>query len=184
MRPLAAALALALALPVPALARGVAGVEVPESATVSGQPLTLNGAWIRRKFFVQVYVGALYLPARTGDAAAILAADAPWLVSMTFRRDVDKEKILEAFRESFERNSESELAQLLPGLARFGEVLPDLSSGQVLTVDYRPGIGTTLTAPGGAAVTVPGRAFGVAILRSWLGDRPADDDLKKAMLGR
>jgi Chalcone isomerase-like len=184
MRPLATATALALLLSGPALALEVAEVKIPETATVGGAPLVLNGAGLRKKLFIQVYVGALYLPQRSADPAAILGADAPWQVTMIFKRDVDHEKIVGAFRDGFEKNSPGELPQHLASLKSWEAILSDLKERQVLTITYAPGEGTTLTAPDGRTASVPGPAFGVAILRNWLGPHPADDGLKAALLGR
>jgi len=180
----AAALALFLCLAAPALATEVAGVKVPDAATVGGVPLVLNGAGLRKRFIVKVYVGALYLAQRSRDPVAILAADAPWKVSMFFLRDVDRGKIVGAFKEGFEKNSPAQQAQHLADLQKFEAVLADLKEGQELVIAYAPGQGTTLTAPGGAGVTVPGPSFGTALLRNWLGEKPADSDLKQGMLGQ
>lgn len=187
-----AALALALSLagapdtigPAPPASRQVAGVAVPEAVLLQGQPLTLNGAGLRRKVVFEVYVGALYLPARSSDPAAIVASDGPWEVTLVFRRDVDHHKIQEAFLAAFEQNSPGELEQLRGDLERFHAVLVDVKEGQALVLHYLPDSGTTLTGPGGATATVPGHAFGAAMLRTWLGDHPADERLKAALLGR
>jgi long-chain acyl-CoA synthetase len=180
-----AAAALALTLASTALAREVAGVAVPETAALGGTALQLNGAGLRSKLFVKVYVGALYLEQKSSDAAAIVAADAPWLVTMAFKRGVEKEKIVGAFKEGFENNSKADLAALLPGLARVDAGLKDFKEGDLFTISYQPGVGATVSPPGGAApVIVEGRAFGAALLRNWLGEKPADGDLKKGMLGK
>jgi hypothetical protein len=179
----ATAFALALSLAAPALATEVAGVKVPDAATVGGTPLVLNGAGLRKKFIIKVYVGALYLAERSKDPAAILAADAPWKVSMFFLRDVDHDKMVSAFKEGFENNSPGQLPQHLADLEKFHAVMTDLKEGQEMAIAYLPGQGTTLTVPGGAAATVPGLGFAQALLRNWLGQKPADGDLKKGMLG-
>lgn len=181
MRLAAALLLLALAAPAPATE--VAGVALPDTAALGGKTLQLNGAGLRSKFFVKVYVGALYLEQKASDGAAIIAADAPWLVTMTFKRGVEKEKILGAFKEGFERNSAADLPGLLPGLARVEAGVKDFKEGDVFTISYQPGVGSTLTPPGGAPVVVEGKKFGDALLRNWLGDKPADGALKKGMLG-
>jgi hypothetical protein len=188
MRRLSAAAVLALALALgpgaTAHAREVAGVNLGDTAALAGKTLQLNGAGLRSKLFIKVYVGALYLEQKSSDPAAILAADQAWLVSMTFKRDVEKEKIIGAFKEGFENNSKAGLPGLLEGLARFDGVLKDLKSGDVMVITYVPGQGSTLVAPGGGAVTVEGKPFADALLRNWLGDKPADGDLKKGMLGK
>jgi hypothetical protein len=178
------ALALLLALPAPASARPVEGVEVLEAVELAAHPLVLNGAGLRTKFFFKVYVAALYLPSRRSDAGAILRADEPWQVTVTFLRDVDHDRIIESFVHAFEKNSPGQLDRLRPLLARFHAILQDLKRGQVMVVHYLPGQGTTLTVPGGATATVPGLEFATAILRNWLGEHPADPDLERAMLGR
>jgi Chalcone isomerase-like len=186
MRTLAALLCLASAsvlLPTAAGAIEVADVQVPDVATAGGQPLVLNGAGIRWKFIVKVYVGALYLPRRTTEAATIVASDAPWRVTMVMKRDVSHEKIVDAFRDGFEKNSPGELPQHEASLKAWEAILEDLKEGQALVITYLPGSGTTLEAPGGRVATVPGQPFGAAILRNWLGPHPADDGLKRAMLG-
>ena len=182
MRPLVAVLALSLALP--ALALEVAGVRVPDSTVVGGKTLALNGAGLRKKVFFKVYVGALYLEQRSSDPAAIVAADGAWKVSMAFKRDVAKKDVLGAFKEGFENNSKTDLEKLLPGLARIDAAMKDLKEGDLLEIAYLPGTGSTITGPGGVTVTVEGKTFADALLRNWLGDKPADGDLKKGMLGK
>jgi hypothetical protein len=175
---------LGLAIGAPATAREVAGIPVPETLLVGGRTLKLNGAGLRTVYFVRVYVGALYLEQPSGEAVALLAADVPWAVTLVFRRDVGHEKILEGFVSAFEQNSPGQLDRLKPQLEVFHAVLQDLKEGHAIRLDYLPGAGTTLTVPGGAVATVPGRSFGEAVLRTWLGDHPADARLKAALLGR
>jgi hypothetical protein len=184
-RCLAAALALALAPS--ASAREVNGVAVPETIELDGRILALNGAGVRTSFFFHVYVGALYLPRRSSDFAAILAADEPWEITMVFLRDVDHEHILDSFRHAVARNARGRAEEMQPGLVAFHDrVLSELTMhhGELLALDYVPGAGATLTAPGGAHATVAGKAFADALLHTWLGDAAADHALREAMLGR
>src|SRR5947209_549071 len=60
-----------LAVAVPMLAATVAGVTMEDKTTVNGQTLVLNGAGLRKKFFIKVYIGGLYLSAKQSNAAAI-----------------------------------------------------------------------------------------------------------------
>jgi len=52
----------------------VAGVRVPEQLAEGGHSLTLNGAGLRTRFVVKVYVAALYVTTKTHDAAAIIGS--------------------------------------------------------------------------------------------------------------
>jgi hypothetical protein len=168
----------------PAGALEIAGVAVPQALVVGGRPLQLNGAGLRSRLFVKVYVGALYLERRSVDGPAILAAEAPWAVTLVFRRDVDHDRIIEAFVAAFEQNSPGQLERLKPQLEVFHARLSDLRAGEALTIHDLPGAGTTLTVPGGATAQVPGRPFAEAVLRSWIGEHPTDASLKEALLGR
>ncbi len=63
----------ALAFAAGAFAVEVAGVKLDDKATVAGQELVLNGAGVRTKVVFKVYVGSLYLPAKSASGAAVLA---------------------------------------------------------------------------------------------------------------
>jgi hypothetical protein len=178
---LAALLAAELFAP-SAHAREVAGVNVPETLSVDGKTLRLNGAGLRKKFVVKVYVGALYLESQSTSPAEILKSDQARVVRMTFLRGVDKGKILGAYEEGFEKNSKDQLPALRPGLDKLKAALGDVKSGQVMTVRYAPGKGVTVEQEGGASVLVEGKQFADALFRNWLGAAPADGDLKSAML--
>ena len=166
----------------PALARGVAGVDVPETLSAEGKTLKLNGAGIRKKFIIKVYVGALYLENTATSAQEIVKSDQVKVVQMHFLRDVDKEKIIGAYKEGFEKNSGDKVAQLQAGLDKLKAGLADMKEGGVMTVTYAPGKGTTVAIKGGPSVSVPGKEFADALLRNWVGSEPADGGLKEAML--
>jgi hypothetical protein len=162
----------------------LAGVTLPETITVNGATLTLNGMGIRKKLFIKVYVGGLYLPAPSHDAAAIIAADEPKQVAMHFLYSkVSKAKLTEAWREGFTNNSAAKLPALQARLDEFCALWPDMKSGEEAFITYLPGTGTTLVLNGKAVGTIPGSDFAEALFAVWLGDKPADAGLKAGMLG-
>jgi hypothetical protein len=171
-------------LAAPALAREINDVQVPETVTVEGKTLKLNGAGIRKAYFikVKVYVGALYLETPSTDPEAIVSSEQVKSVHMSFLRNVGKEKIMNAFKEGFEKNSADKAAALTPRLDKISQALSDLKTGSELDVTYVPGKGTTVSLVGGGSATVEGKDFGDAIFRNWLGKEPADADLKTDML--
>ena len=182
MKPSALALAaFVLAAASPALAREVSGVNVPDTVTVEGKALKLNGAGVRKKFIIKVYVGALYVEENATTADAVIKADAVKQVRMTFLRGVDKDKILGAYKEGFEKNSKDKMAELQAGLDKLGGAIKDMEKGGEMTVTYVPGQGTTIKQPAGS-VTVEGKTFADALFRNWLGSDPADKGLRDDML--
>ncbi len=182
MQRLAIILSTLLLLALPASARPVAGIEVAETLSVGGKTLKLNGAGIRKKVFIKVYVGALYLEENATDPAAILKADSARAVHMVFLRSVDKAKILGAYKEGFENNSGDKMATLQAGLDKLATVIGDAKEGTAITVSYVPGKGTTVAVQGGGSVTVEGKDFADAMFLIWLGAKPADGGLKKDLL--
>ncbi len=57
----------------PAFAVEISGMKIPDSAKVEGQELKLNGAGIRTRMFIKVYVGALYLEQKMNAADAVIS---------------------------------------------------------------------------------------------------------------
>ena len=45
----------------------VAGVTIPQTLELNSNTLKLNGAGLRRKFFMDLYVGSLYVETKTSD---------------------------------------------------------------------------------------------------------------------
>jgi Chalcone isomerase-like len=168
-------------------ARDVAGVTLPDSITLAAgrPPLVLNGAGVRSKFFIKVYVGALYLPESTTNPWAVLRHTGPVAVHMYFvHSEVTKEKLVNAWNEGFAANLDpAEHAKLKERIERFNGLFRTVRQGDVVRLDYVPGTGTAVSINGDKRGVIEGEDFMHAWLRIWLGDHPADDDLKRAMLG-
>ncbi len=171
----------------PAEARTIAGVTVPESVHLGKDSGTyiLNGAGIRKKFFIKVYVGALYLQTRSHDVESILKMEGAKRVSMHFvHSKVSVEKIIDGWNKGFSANLTSEeLASLQGQLARFNALFRTVRKGDVIHIDFIPGRGTEVWLNNIKMGTVPGVDFYRALLKVWLGSHPADKELKKALLG-
>lgn len=179
-----AVLAVAALLAGPAAAVDVQGVRVPDAITVEGKPLRHNGSGVRKRFVVKVYVGSLFLEAPSKSAEEIVAADQVRSVRLYFLRDVSRSQMLDAFRDGFRNNSAADAEKLLPRLDQLAKALPpDMKEKALLTISYIPGKGSVIAAQGGSEVVVEGKDFADALLRNWLGPKPADEELKRRMLG-
>ncbi len=173
-----------VALPVrPAAAKELAGVNMPETISVGGKTLKLNGLGLRKKAFFKVYVGGLYLETPSKDAAAILATDEAKAVRMTFLRDVGKTKLTDAFAEGFEANAKEKAASQKAAIAKLYTLVPDVKDGETLALSYVPGTGTTVSLGDKALGVIEGKEFAEALFALWLGPKPPSEDLKKGMLG-
>ena len=172
-------------LPALVAAKTLEGVDLPEQVTVEGRNLVLNGAGIREKFFFDIYVAALYLPARMSDAARILQTDQPWRVTMSFLySEVDKKKLDDGWEEGFEEKIPSaDLPALRERLGQFKAMFPTLHKGDEALLTYLPGKGVSVSIRGEQKGVVPGADFARALLSVWLGKEPVTGKLKKALLG-
>ncbi len=169
-------------------AKNVAGIKIAETQTLSGstQKLILNGSGIRKKFFVKVYIGSLYLPKPARNLEAVLKQTGPAAVHMYFLHSkVLKEKLVNGWNEGFSSNtSASAMASLKPRIEKFNGLFRTVKKGEVIRLDYIPGKGTHVLIQGEKRGVIKGLDFWQALLRIWLGSKPADSKLKKAMLGQ
>jgi Chalcone isomerase-like len=162
----------------------LASVTLPDKVEANGQALVLNGLGLRKKFFVKVYVGALYLPAKEHDAARILAADAPRRMTMHFVYSVNAGQMCDAWAEGLADNTPNAAAdvrQNFKSLCGWMEPIPD---GHELVLTYLPAQGTVVEVNGKTKGLLPGKSTADAILATWLGPKPGPgDDFKQAVLG-
>ncbi len=167
-------------------AREIAGVTLPDTLQLSPADTTLllNGAGIRRKFFFKIYVAGLYLPSHQTSSEAILGLTGPKRVRMHFLyKEVAQEKLVAGWQEGFENNLDSaSMKQLAPRLAKFNQLFRTMRRGDVIDLDFRPDTGTEVRINGELQGQITGADFYAALLRVWLGHKPADAELKQALL--
>lgn len=169
-----------------AQAANLAGVPLPDAIeTADHQRLLLNGAGIRKKFFIKIYVGALYLPMKTDQSSSALSQPGSKQVLMHFLYDgVSQKKIVDAWSEGFHNNLDAQAyAAMLPRIERFNAMFEEMKRGDEVTLTYLPGKGTEVKVKGNEKGWIEGEDFMRAMLNIWLGGVPADTGLKKGMLG-
>jgi Chalcone isomerase-like len=164
-------------------AASVAGVTLPDTATVGSTRLVLNGLGLRTKFVVKVYVAGLYLAQKSADADAILKSDQPKRIVMHFLHGVSKNQMADAFQESFRDNGPAASQQLKTDIDRLIGALEPLKEQDEMIFTYIPGQGTTLTVKGQEKVTIAGPPFAQALFSVWLGPKPPNAGVKKGLLG-
>ena len=167
----------------------VAGIKYEDKAKLGGAELQLNGAGVRAKFFIKVYTVGLYLPEKRGAAAEVLALNGPKRFLIVTLRDLTAEQFAEALVGGIQKNhSDAEIEPLKPSIEEFREAIlaaKASSKGDVVTIDWLPESGTRLSINGKQqGKDIPGEDFYRALLKIWLGPKPAQDDLKEALLGR
>ena len=169
-----------------AFGKRIAGVDVTQSVTIEDKALVLNGAGIRKKLFIKVYVGSLYLTAKQTAVDKILADPGAKSIVMNFLyKELSNKKLVDGWNTGFSNNnSAKELKTLQERIIQFNALFTTVRKGDEIRLDYLPGEGTKVNLNGTLKGTVPGDDFHRALLKIWLGDKPADANLKDDMLGK
>ncbi|MBT8347572.1 MAG: chalcone isomerase family protein [Desulfofustis sp.] len=170
----------------PVVAREIAGVALDEQITqADGTVLQLNGAGIRSKFVVKVYIAMLYLENPGNDRDQVIAdPGAKQLIMHFLYKEVDKDALVEAWNDGFTGNGTPEQLETLKSeIAEFNGLFDTVKKGDRIVLDYAPGTGTTVSINAAEKGTIVGKEFNDLLLSIWLGDKPVAEKLRKALLG-
>ena len=165
----------------------VGGVDFQPELGAQKGTLALNGAGLRTRVGFKVYAMGLYLRAPLTDAAAIIGDKGEKRIRIVLTRDLEAKQFGDALLTGLEKNHElDELAAIKPAtdaligaLAAVGEV----ASGTEILLDQLANGATRLVVNGQQqGDDIADENFYPALLRIWLGVRPADHDLRDALL--
>ena len=157
-------------------------------ANVAGTPLQLNGVGLRAAFIYKVYLAGLYLPARAATGAAVFAETGPKRLQVRMLMDGPSDEFAKAFTGGItKRTPADQVAAMRPRIDAFDRTLRSVGNvhkGDVVNLDFAPGVGLTMTVNGKACgAPVPGADLYAALLNIFVGDRPVDAKMKAGMLG-
>jgi len=170
------------------------GVEYPDTVTggCDGQQVEFaaTGVGLREKTFmkVDVYTIVSYVAkgADLGSDAGrgLVTLQAPKRLQMDLRRSFSREKLINAFVEVIEKNYD-DMSAFAADMETFTAYFErDAQDGDVIVFDYCPATGLTTTLNGEVRGTIANPAFSEALWTVWFGAKPANDGLKKALLGQ
>ena len=181
---------LACVLAIPSLAaaddvREIRGVELPLEITVNETQLALNGAGVRSRFFVRVYVGALYTAEPVSDGEMAIHLDSPRRIHLAMLRDVGRDTMVDALQDGLDdAMTEQEREHHADHVEAFKNMFPgDFREGDRGDIDAIPGEGLVVTMNGEELGRIEDDDFARFVLAIWLGDKPADSSVKRDMLG-
>lgn len=166
----------------------VAGVKFDDKVRVAGKELTLNGLGVRTRAVFKVYAMGLYLGKKESSTEGVLAAAGPRRFSLVMLREVSGEDFGAAFMAGISANSDkAEKGKIMGHMVKLGEnfvTVGSLKKGDTVNVDWVPEKGMVVELNGkplGEVIADP--VFYNAMLKIWLGDKPADSALKPLLLG-
>ena len=181
-----AAAALALLLCTAAWATEIEGIKLPKQVQSGGggPPLILNGAGVRVRVVFKVYVAALYLPERSGDAEAILRGAHALRFVMHILRDLTIEQVKasmsDAMRETLTPDERQPLEARMTRFNAIFSTMREIKDGTRITLDYAPATGTIVSINNEEKDRIPGADFHTALMRVWLGGTATCHDAANA----
>jgi hypothetical protein len=158
------------------------------SVGVCAAELQLNGKGIRKRVIFDVYEIGLYLPKKTNSSEEAITGPGAKRVELRMLRDVSAEQFSDALTDGLRANhSEAEARALEPQIKQLAATMAEVKEakkGMAISLEWN-GMATQVVIDGKpAGAAIEGEDFYRALLRIWLGDKPVQDDLKKALLGR
>jgi hypothetical protein len=167
----------------------VAGIKYEPSVQIGNNRLQLNGAGIRYKAVFKVYTAGLYLGSKAATTEAALAAPGPKRMHVVMLRDIDTNELGKLFVRGMQDNSpKDEFSKSIPGTIRMSEIFSrhrKLGSGDSFSLDWVPGTGTLVLLNGKPqSEPIKEPEFFSSMMKIWLGNSPADAQLKDALLGK
>lgn len=147
--------------------------------------LILNGGGLREKYFLDLYVGGLYVTNKTSDAQKIIAADEAMAIQLNIISNlITSEKMIESTEEGFKKSTKGKQEEMRADINSFMDSFKEeIKDGDVFDIVYIPSVGVNVYKAGKKVKTVGDLKFKQALFGIWLCDDPADDDLKEGMLG-
>ena len=157
------------------------------SLTAAADELVLNGSGIRKRVIFEVYSIGLYLPKKVSSAQEAIASPGPKRIDIRMLRDVSAEQFSGALAEGIRENhSEAEARALEPSVKQLASIMAEVQEakkGMLISLGW-DGKATQLRIDGkSVGAPIEGEDFYRALLRIWLGEKPVQENLKKALLG-
>ena len=167
-------------------AKEIEGINLPESLEVAKSELILNGAGVRSKFFIDLYVGGLYLQNKSNNPREIIEEDELMAIRLHIISSLITSKKMEnATREGFENATKGNIEPIKRQIEQFISVFKEkIEENDIFDLIYLPGKGLEVYKNGELRSRIEGLAFKRALFGIWLSDKPAQNSLKEEMLGK
>jgi hypothetical protein len=164
----------------------IAGVTIPTKVKFNESTLALNGAGIREKFWIDLYVGGLYTEQKYSDATTVMNDDKTMAIKLHIISSmITTKKMVDAVDEGFKKSMKGKQADLKDEIEKFKAIFtPEIKENDVYDLVYIPNKGTVVYKNNKPSITIKGLKFKQALFGIWFCNEPADDDLRDQMLGK
>ena len=166
------------------------GHQFDNTITLGQQELQLNGVGGRSVpvIFMRVFATALYLPELSHDPETILQMPGAKRIQIRMNYGVAGKEFKKALMRGIEKNHSPEqqaaLAARTQAFAATIDSLGRVKSGDIINMDFLPEQGLVISVNGKTAgQAIAGADFYAAVLRIFIGKRPAEQEMKERILG-
>jgi hypothetical protein len=173
--------ALAVASSIAAVTARAQSADPPPAVTAAGaasMPLAGQATRVHLLGLVEIYTLAVYMDAPLSDRARLLSSDVPKAlrIEIRYNDDLPLQVPTDWRRELVPPLNPAAIAHLR------GTFAP-LKRGDVVSVEYVPGKGTTARVNKAVVVSGANHDLIVAFLDHWLGQRPVSEEMKQGLMG-
>jgi Chalcone isomerase-like len=168
-----------------AVAKQIGDVTLPDSLMAGKNELILNGAGFRKKLFIKVYAGGLYLKKKNHDHKKIIDSDESMALRLHIVSGViTTKKMTDAIDKGFKNSTGENITSFKIEMAKFKSFFADeIKKDNIFDIIYVPTEGISVYKNESLKGTIQGFDFKKIVFGIWLGEKPADAKLKKRMLG-
>lgn len=160
-------------------------ITIPEQLAFEDVTLSLNGAGVRSKFFVDAYVACLYLLSPSDDSERVLESDEPQAITLHITSNrVTNKRLAKAAERDMRKVMGGSLEPIQAQVDLFMSLFDgEVSAGDVFKLVYRPDVGVSVIQNDRKLGVIPGLGFKKALFGIWLSEKnPALDDLREELL--
>ncbi len=163
----------------------VNAVDLEKSFKQDGINLILNGQGVRDKFFIDLYVAGLYLKKRSSDFNQIINADEPMNIRLHIVSSlITSQKMEDGTREGFDKATSGDIEPIKEKIETFLSVFrEEIKENDIYDFLYIPQSGINIYKNNKLKKTIKSLEFKKALFGIWIGKNPAQNSLKKEMLG-
>ncbi len=166
-------------------AKEISGIEMPNKLKIDGSELILNGAGVREKWFLDLYVGGLYLTKEQKNPLIIMNSKESMAIRLHIVSGmITSKKMKNAVNDGFENSTNDNIIPIKREIDEFIAVFKDeINEGDIFEMTYVDSVGTKISKNGKLSKTIKGMKFKRSLFGIWLCDDPAQESLKEEMLG-
>jgi hypothetical protein len=156
-----------------------------ESSTIEGVSYPKMGEHrVTHKIFFKLYDAALFTEAGA-TADEVLTRNCSFRLEFRYLRSISRAKILKSADHMLVKNLSAEARSLiLADTEQLHASYRSVHSGDVSSLTYIAGGGTTFAINGEHLITLAGKEFAQHYLQIWLGEQPISLQLREQLLGK